>query len=280
MIWNQRKTHTNMPDWIELEGVCWQVAGVELVRSATATMVAGQVCAIVGPNGAGKSSLLHLVSGQHRPSKGRVRVNGRLLQDVPIVDLARCRAVMAQSNPVAFDFRVRELVEFGRYAHRKHPSLDEDLIVERAMDCCRVTDLSERRIHSLSGGEAARVSLARALVQIWEPQPNLGARWLMLDEPTAALDVAHQLELLQAVKTIATESLNDSPESPIGILMVVHDLNLALRFADQAMVMQAGRIVAFGPCKSTLTTSLVQKVWGVQYERVQGPAGHANLVLA
>jgi iron complex transport system ATP-binding protein len=241
---------------IEARGLSLRIGNKTLVAPLNMTWHAGQVSAILGPNGAGKSSLLSMLSLEQRASAGSLQIHGRPASGYRLADLARFRAVMPQASQVAFDFRVQEVVELGRYPHRLAPSPDEALIASRAMALTQVQHLATRSFNTLSGGEKARVHLARALAQIWEPLPTCEARWLLLDEPTAALDLAHQQAVLHTVRRWAREQ-------GVGVIAVLHDLNLALRYTDQAMVLGEGRCVAAGETANILTPHLVQEVWGV-----------------
>jgi iron complex transport system ATP-binding protein len=241
---------------LEAQGLSLRLDRKTLLAPLNMTWQAGQVSAILGPNGAGKSSLLSMLSLEQRPSAGSLHIHGRPASGYRLADLARFRAVMPQASQVAFDFRVQEVVELGRYPHRLAPSPDEALIASRAMALTQVQHLATRSFNTLSGGEKARVHLARALAQIWEPLPTCEARWLLLDEPTAALDLAHQQAVLQTVRSWTREQ-------GVGVIAVLHDLNLALRYADHAIVLSNGRCMAAGAAQSILTPALVQTVWGV-----------------
>jgi iron complex transport system ATP-binding protein len=242
---------------IEARGVSLRIAGLPIVAPIDRVWQTGKVSAILGPNGAGKSSLLSLLSLERRASTGAITINERPAGSYTSAELARFRAVMPQASQVAFDFKVQEVVELGRYPHRLRPSRDEDVIASRAMALTQVDHLALRSFNTLSGGEKARVHLARALTQIWEPQLPLGGRWLLLDEPTAALDLAHQQAVMQTVRRWALEE-------GVGVIMVLHDLNLALRYTDEVVVLNGGRLVAAGSTLSTLQPELIDQVWGVR----------------
>jgi iron complex transport system ATP-binding protein len=274
---------------IEAQHLGYRVGDSWLVKGVDLHLAAAKVWAIVGPNGAGKSSLLNLLSGQTQPNAGSAQLNGRALTVWKAHELARCRAVMPQSTQVAFNFRVQDIVELGRYPHRLRPSSNEGEIVSKALALTQVSHLAGRQMHTLSGGEQARVQLARALAQIWEPQPELGARWLLLDEPTAALDIAHQQAVMRTVRQWSRESGHISPPAQvhpkrldnrlskndsIGVVTVLHDLNLALRYADQVLVMHQGQLVACGACEQILTPELIAQVWEVQARVENDPRGH------
>ena len=179
---------------------------------------------------------------------------------------------MPQASQVAFDFKVSEVVELGRYPHRLQPSKDEKLIALRAMALTQVDHLAARAFNTLSGGEKARVHLARCLTQIWEPQSAFGARWLLLDEPTASLDLAHQQAVMKTVRRWALDE-------GVGVIAVLHDLNLALRYADHVTVLNGGRCVASGAALQTLSPALVHQVWGIDCSLAARPDGSPYLLV-
>lgn len=248
-------------------GARWLLSGVDL------RLCPGEVAAVLGPNGAGKSTLLSVLAGLRRPEQGRVALGGRALCEVPAGRLALERAVLPQDSGVAFDFRVRDVVELGRYPHRGEPSRDEAGIVRAAMALTDVGHLAERALNSLSGGERARAQLARVLAQIWHPLPDGRPRWLLLDEPTAALDLRHQHGTMATVRRWAREQ-------GVGVLAVLHDPNLALRYADRVWVLDGGWLQAAGTPAQTLTPALLQRIWRVRARPVADDDGRVQLLLA
>lgn len=247
-----------------------EVAGRTLLQPLNGCLHAGQLTVIVGPNGAGKSTLLSVLCGARHPSHGAVCLDERPLSAWPTAALARRRAVLTQDNSVAFDHTAAEVVALGRYPHRLQPSPREHDIVPQALRLADVAELAQRGIHHLSGGERARVHFARVLAQIWEAN-DTGSRWLFLDEPTAALDLRHQTELLQRARDWAQQQ-------GVGVVAVVHDLNLALRYADRALVLHQGRCVADGPPPQVLTPPLLREVWGVEAWQTHTPHGEPRLL--
>ena len=268
---------------LEASNVTVEVPGKTLLRAVSARFAAGEVTAILGPNGAGKSTLMSVLTGQRQPATGKVTLAGKALADYPHGALARLRACVAQETQVAFDFSVREVVELGRYPHRRQPVPHESLIAQRAMQATAVEHLQHRALNTLSGGEKARVHLARALAQVWEPVAGAGAipatresgalheasvaggfmaRWLLLDEPTAALDLQHQHRMLQLAR-------NWAGGQGAGVVAVLHDLNQALRYSDQCVVLQSGQVVASGKTAEVLTPGLIRHVWDVRAFPVQ-----------
>ena len=228
------------------------------------SLPAGQVHALLGPNGAGKSTLLSALAGIERSAASCVRLHGRALDGWDTLDLARHRALMTQDTDVPFDFEVDDIVRMGRYPHGGHPHPREHELVDHALGLAGAMPLRGRRHTQLSGGEKARVLLARALAQIQAPPGDTRPRWLLLDEPTAALDLAHQHAVMRLLRQVASEGT--------GVLVVLHDLNLAGAYADQVLVMANGRIDSSGHCQQVLQPQLVERIWGVVCERLSTPS--------
>lgn len=244
-----------------------------LLAATTARFAPGRVTAILGPNGAGKSTLLSLLAGLRAPADGQVLLDGVDLASVGAPALALRRAVMAQESQVAFDFTAREVVELGRYPHRRKPSHDEAGIVARALAATACSGLADQVFGTLSGGEKARVQLARAIAQIWEPLPAGAGRWLLLDEPTAALDLAHQHHAMRLVRDWAKGQ-------GVGVIAVLHDVNLALRYADDALLLAGGQARCFGPVQDVLEAGRIACFWQLNCQAVDAAGGVRQFLFA
>lgn len=225
----------------------------------------GELHAILGPNGAGKSTLLRLLSGEWKPSSGSVLFGGRPLADWPLHELARWRAVLPQQESLRFTFKVHEVVALGRLPHSgQHASpMTTPSIVEAALTLAGVAHLALREYPTLSGGERARVQLARVLAQIWEAPPPPASRYLLLDEPTANLDLAHQHQCLHVAR--------DLSRSGVAVLAVLHDPNLVLNYADRVTVLCCGQQLASGTPVETLTPALLSHVYGLPVQVLEIP---------
>lgn len=235
------------------------------------SLAPGQVHALLGPNGAGKSTLLHALSGLERSCVQRVHLNGRLLSEWDTLALARQRALMSQELQVPFDFSARDIVRMGRFPHSDCSHPDEHNLVERCLDTVSALHLIDRLHQGLSGGEKARVQLARVLAQVTPRPGDTPPRWLLLDEPTAALDLAHQHSVMRLLRKLAAQGF--------GIVVVLHDLNLAQAYADQALVLRDGHLDTLGRCDDVLQPKLIQRIWGVLCEKLPRP-GQAGSWLA
>ncbi|HET8729435.1 MAG TPA: heme ABC transporter ATP-binding protein [Alphaproteobacteria bacterium] len=241
---------------LELESASYEAGGRMLVHGLRIAVVPGRVTVLAGPNGAGKSTALRLMSGDLRPAAGRVRLNDRSLGQWSAGEQALQRAVMMQHTRLDFPFPAADVVAMGRAAHRGSNRTANARIVRRALRLADATVLSERLYTTLSGGERQRVQFARALAQIIEPVPQGWSRFLLLDEPTASLDIAHQGTIMTVARALATEG--------IGVLAVLHDLNLAATFADELVLMQRGKIVAAGHPREVLKAGTIAAVYGTE----------------
>lgn len=226
-----------------------------VVHEATLELRPGEIVALVGPNGAGKSTLLRAISGVERPWQGEVHLDGVPLRRLARHRIARKIAVAQQAVELPEGFRSAEIVAMGRSPHLR-PLAREGArdfeIIEEAMRRTGVWELRERRVWDLSGGERQRVVLARALAQ--EPS------YLLLDEPTAHLDLRFQVEILRHVR--------EQTSAGVGALVVLHDLNLAARGADRLVLLSQGRVVATGKADEVLTRDLLRSVYGTEVEIV------------
>ncbi|HUF11681.1 MAG TPA: ABC transporter ATP-binding protein [Longimicrobiales bacterium] len=208
----------------------------------------GRFQAIIGPNGSGKSTLARLLLGTFPPSAGRALFRGVDARALPRRELAREVGVVPQSETHAFPMSVGETVAMGRYPHLgpwRAPGAADRRAVLEAMERCDVVDLVHRPTGSLSGGERQRVLIARALAQ----QP----RALVLDEPTASLDVRHEMAIFELLRALCMEG--------VTVLLVTHNLNLAARYADRLLMLDGGRAVAAGAARQVLDPGIVQAVY-------------------
>lgn len=235
------------------------VCGVDLVLQPGALMV------ILGANGAGKTSLVRLLSGEWRPTGGRVLWEGRPLADEDRTALARRRAVVSQHPGHDFPFRAIDLVLLGRLPHARHPDASDYAVAQGALEQAGIASHAARRMDTLSGGERQRVHLARALAQLHEAR-RARKGVLLLDEPTAHLDLAHQERALALARGLAREGL--------AVAAVLHDVNLASLYADRAVLMKDGRVLAAGEARCVLTRTLLGETLGLSLAEATGALGH------
>jgi iron complex transport system ATP-binding protein len=247
---------------IAAENVTVRRGGKTLLDAVSLALSEGESVALVGPNGAGKSTLLRTLSGELTPQSGRVRLRGRELTAYSPRDLALHRAVLAQSISIAFPFRVAEVVRMGAGDGRS-ARIDER--VTAALAEVDLGGFRDRVVTTLSGGEQQRTHFARVLVQLGCGESVHGPGLLLLDEPTASLDLRHQLDLAASVRRCAARG--------VAVLAVLHDLNLATLFADRIIVLERGRIVADGTPAEVVTDSMLTQVFGVTTAVGRVPTG-------
>jgi iron complex transport system ATP-binding protein len=231
------------------EGVSFSYGSIEAIRDLSLSILQGEIFGLLGPNGSGKSTLLRLLSGVLSPDRGQVRFAGQGLTTYRREELARQIAVVPQDTHLELPFSVLEVVLMGRFPYHRRFGFEsrEDLAhAYRAMDLTEVKEFASRGIHELSGGERQRVMLARALAQT--------PRLLLLDEPTAFLDIKHQVEVYDLVKVL-------SQREGLSIVSILHDLNLASLYCDRLALLKLGQVHCVGTPEEVLTYSNVKAVY-------------------
>ncbi|WP_053207837.1 heme ABC transporter ATP-binding protein [Jiangella muralis] len=248
----------------EAAGVSVTLGGARVLDDVSVEARAGEVLALVGPNGAGKSTLLSALTGDVAVSAGTVTLDGATLTAWSATEAAMRRAVLLQQVRLSFPFTVAEVVEMGRAPWAGTPLEDgDDEAVRSALAEADVASFAGRRFTSLSGGEQARVALARVLAQ------RTGV--LLLDEPTAALDLRHQELVLGVARTRAAAG--------VAVVVVLHDLNLAAAHADRVAVLAGGRLVATGSPREVLGGALLTDVYEHDVEVIAHPRTGAPVIL-
>ncbi|GAA1473161.1 heme ABC transporter ATP-binding protein [Corynebacterium felinum] len=243
---------------IEVHNVSVDIGGRRLLHDVSFTARPGEVTGLIGPNGAGKSTMLAVVSGDLERSSGQVSVAGLDPASSSALELARARAVMLQDVGVSFEFLVRDVVAMGRRCWEGTPLelLDEE-IIDAALAATDAQHLAGRDIATLSGGERARVALSRVLAQ----QTPV----VMLDEPTAALDIKHQELVLGLVRTLAKAA-------NVAVIVVLHDLNAAASYCDHIVCLARGTVAADGTVAQVYTSENLSEIygWPIQVSVVDG----------
>ncbi|MGW1143569.1 heme ABC transporter ATP-binding protein [Streptomyces sp. NPDC002454] len=249
---------------VAAEGLTVRLGGHPVLSGIDVAARAGEVLALVGPNGAGKSTLLAALAADRAPAEGTVRIAGRSAADWTAAELALHRAVLPQSATVSFPFPVAEVVRMGRapWAGTTREA-EDDAAVAAAMAATEVTAFAGRPFSGLSGGERARVALARVLAQ--------RTPLLLLDEPTAALDLRHQELVLRVCRERAARG--------DAVVVVLHDLGLAAAYADRVAVLRGGRLVAEGAPGEVFTDAALSEVYRQPVEVLPHPRTGALLVV-
>jgi iron complex transport system ATP-binding protein len=255
---------------VSAESVRFSVAGRALVDGVSLALQPGKLSVLVGPNGAGKSTLIKLMTGELAAQSGRILYQGEELRRLRPWQLACKRAVMAQSESMSFPFVVHDIVRMGHDGLGRPLSRAERMAaIERALRTANVEHLAARRYQTLSGGERQRVQFARVLCQLHAGQALEATQTLFLDEPVASLDLHHQIGLLDAVRALTRKGL--------AAMAVLHDLNLAIAYADEIVLLNDGKVVASGTPAAVITPGCIAKVFGVDPALVAGGARPAVL---
>ena len=246
---------------LEVRGLLHGYRDGTVLKGLDFTVEAGEVLGVFGPNSAGKTTLLRLVCGTLIPSAGEIRLFGRPLPEWPRRELARTVALVPQETAVAFPYTVLEVVLMGRYPHGGGfglPTPADLAAAEGALARTDLTHLAGAPVTDLSGGERQRVMLARALAQ--------APRLLLLDEPTAHLDLAHQAEVLALIVAL-------NRKAGLTVLLVSHDLNVAPGLCHRALLLHAGEVLRLGAVKEVMDPALLRRIYGEAIRVEEGPDG-------
>ncbi|MFD1701617.1 ATP-binding cassette domain-containing protein [Methylopila henanensis] len=243
----------------ELDGVTFAIEGRTLLAPLTAAFAPGRVTGLIGHNGSGKSTLLKLLARQNTPSGGSIRFGGQPIDVWGARAFARQIAYLPQQPPTAAGLTARELVALGRYPW--HGALGrvtaaDRAAIARALELTDTVGFADRMVDELSGGERQRVWLAMLVAQ--------EARWLLLDEPTSALDIAHQIEVLSLVRKL-------SVEHGLGVIVVLHEVNMAARFCDELTALRRGALIARGGPDEIMTKARLAAIYEVEMEVIPHP---------
>ena len=257
-----------MSQLLEAQSVSVRVGPKTLLADVDLSFGAGEIVALVGPNGAGKTTLLRVLSGELQPESGHVRLQGRELTAYTPRALAGRRAVLSQRVGVAFPFTVADIVRFGAGEVR---GARIEPMVDAALAEAELIDLADRTITTLSGGEQQRAHFARVLVHLACAEASGGPGVLLLDEPTAALDLRHQLGMLNAIKRRAA--------SGTLVIAILHDLNLAALLAERIVVLAGGRLDSDGTPMETITGEMLRRVFDIETSVGDIPAPGVPFVL-
>ncbi len=251
-----------------LDKVSFDVPGRQLLAPLTLALPARKIIGLIGHNGSGKSTLLKILARQQQASGGTARFEEKPLQRWSERDFARKVAYLPQYTPAATGLSVRELIALGRYpwhgALGRFGKQDADK-VEEAMALTDVTALADQLVDTLSGGERQRVWLAMLVAQDTE--------CLLLDEPISALDIAHQIDVLALVQRL-------SQEKGLGVIVVLHDVNLAARYCDEIIALHSGRMIARGTAEKIMTPEQLQAIYGLKMEVIRQPGTGHTVALA
>ncbi|KQV10761.1 iron ABC transporter [Rhizobium sp. Root1203] len=256
---------------IEVSGVSVRLSGKTIVQDVGFTAESGRMTAIAGPNGSGKTTVMKAVSGE-LSYEGGILINGHHVKSLQPWQLAAVRGVLPQASVISFPFTVREVVRMGLTSGLNRNPAKAEQSAAKALASVDLSGYEGRFYQQLSGGEQQRVQLARVLCQIAEPTTEGKPNWLLLDEPVSSLDISHQLTIMRLARSFC--------DNGGGVIAVMHDLNLTALFADRILLMQSGRLAAFGTIHEVLTDDTMQSVFGCPLRINALPADGTPFVLA
>ena len=257
---------------IEANDISVRIGARALLRDVSIRIIPGRVTALLGPNGAGKSTLVSVLTGERKASAGTTTIGGRDMNTLTPLELARQRAVLLQNSSLDFAFTVDEVVGLGRLPFAAtNDAFDDEEALDEVRRIAGIAPLWQQLYQTLSGGERQRVQFARALAQIWRRNTDGLPRYLFLDEPTSALDLRHRRTVLDTARALANDG--------IGVLVVLHDLNLAADFADDIILLREGRVLTSGTTDDVLTEKNLSACFDVPIEVLAHTKGK-RLILA
>jgi len=256
---------------LRTENIQYSIGKKSILNNISAQFQPGELNMILGPNGSGKSSFLKIFSGEINKYNGSVFYADEQIAHIKKEELAKYRAVMSQQPELSFPLMVEEVVMMGRYPHFTFNPTKKDVdICHDVMNRMNLASFADRNYLTLSGGEKQRVQYARVLAQVWE-KPAKGYRYLFLDEPLTSLDINYQQEFLQIAREFTDENT--------VLIAVMHDINLAIQFADKLFFLKEGSLVSHGRPKEVLSESLIKQVFNVNASIINNPVSNIPLVV-
>jgi iron complex transport system ATP-binding protein len=256
---------------LSLQEIYYNIGKKNILQDISVDFYPGEFNMILGPNGAGKSTLLKIFSGELTGFSGSVFYDKKNIVTLKKETLARFRSVMSQQPELSFPLKVNEIILMGRYPHFNfNPNKIDLSICEEVITMMNLDSLKERNYLTLSGGEKQRVQFARVLAQIWE-KPSTGHRYLFLDEPLISLDINYQQEFLR----IASEF----KKTDIILVAIVHDINLAIQFADKLLFLKQGQLKAYGKPSDVLNEELIKNIFNIEATIINNPITNKPLVI-
>ena len=241
---------------IKVKNISYTVNNKTIVNNVSLEVNSGEIVTIVGPNGSGKSTFLKLLTGDLKPSKGEIYIKGQPLESLSIIDQAKIRSVMTQSPQIIYDFTAREIIEMGWINQGLTTSFqDFNVALAEISKKCEVDTFLDMKFNLLSGGEKKRVHFARTLLQVWSNEKTQKNKYVLLDEPSSNLDLYHELQLIKILKNEAKIGL--------GILLIIHNLNLALKYSHKIAVFNKGEVAYYGDTNGVMGSDLLSTVFNV-----------------
>jgi len=256
---------------LRTENIAYSIGSKQILKGISLDFVPGEFVMILGPNGSGKSTFLKIFSGEIPRFHGQVLYDDKLISELSKEELATRRAVMSQQTELSFPLTVEEVVMMGRYPHFTFSPDKKDIsICNEVLRRMNLQSFRDRNYTTLSGGEKQRVQYARVLAQIRE-KPADGHRYLFLDEPLNNLDISYQQDFLQVASLLKNENT--------VLVAVMHDINLAIHYADRLVFFKEGKMVGCGAPRELVSTELIQHVFNVTTKVIENPVTGEPLVI-
>ena len=241
---------------IKAKNLSFAYSDKTILSDVSLEVISGEILTVVGPNGSGKSTFLKLLSGDIQPTQGNIFYHEEALQEISIMNQAKMRSVMTQSTQIIYDYTVREIIEMGWINQGFTTSLrDFNSALTEVSKKCDVNDLLDMKFNYLSGGEKKRVHFARTLLQIWSKDHDMKKKYILLDEPSSNLDLYRELQLIKVLQNEAKLGL--------GVLLIIHNLNLAMKYSNKIAVLNNGKIAYYGDNKGLIGNDLLSTVFNI-----------------
>ncbi len=260
----------NIRELLDVTNVCITLNNIKLVSNISFKVNTGEILAVVGPNGAGKTSLFKAISSDMNITDGQIHFMRKPISEWGLQEIARHMSILPQLSLLNFPYTVEEVIGLSRISHCTGTEVDKTIIQE-AMASMDMLPMAQRLYTELSGGEKQRTQLARVMAQIWREEDASG-RLMLLDEPTTALDLGHQQQLMKALKQFSKQST--------AIIMIVHDFNLALQYADKILVLKAGKSLAQGTPNTVVTENLLEELFETKVKIIRDSETENVLVIS
>ncbi len=239
---------------VEIQNINYRIGNKIILNDVNLSIKNNEITSIIGPNGSGKSSLLKIISGDFKANSGDIIFDDIDIKSMSLLTQASTRSVMSQSQVVVYDYTVKDIVELG-WISNKHEKFEQ--LLYEVCKKCEIFDLLERKYNSLSGGEQRNVNFARTLFQL-SVKDTSKKRYFFLDEPTENLDIAHKIKLMNILNTVKRDGF--------GILLIIHDLNLAYNYSDNIGLLKEGKLKFFGKTNDIMTNQNLSYIFDTSVE--------------
>ena len=247
---------------INIKNLCFSIKDFHILKNINLCIEPGEILTIIGPNGAGKSTFVKLIAGDFQPSSGNISYDKLLLENLSLEEKANLRSVMSQNQHIYFDFYVKEIVEMGWIGKNCKGSEYINTLLDVSKECF-IEDLLNKKFKNLSGGEQRRVHLARTFLQLKSMDNSLKNKYLILDEPLTHLDIYYEIKIMNLIKKIA--------KTGVGILMILHDLNIAQKFSNKIAIFSKGKLKSYGQTSKVLVSKNLKETYGLDMHVHKNP---------